>query len=154
MINIASGKGSKLNRIHYEGAVSTDFYSLGGVVVSKEAKSLFENLKLTYLSFASQDFYDLYSDEQLGVDKKIEAYITSVNEEIDYSHSDLFILSDGKIRAIDKLVLHKNYPVSEPEIFNLKGLDNFLCVNEKMKKAIEIANLKGFEFIPIDEYKS
>lgn len=108
--NIIDGRGTKLKSIYYEGKNESDF--LNKNVISLKAKTLFSSLTVDYISFLEYPFYDLHSEETLGIEKTIEAYIMDIKNEIDcidFDKSDLFILEDGKIRGIDKLVLNDNY---------------------------------------------
>lgn len=147
--NIVNGKGTKLEKINYEGTQATDFYSLEGFVISKKAKEIFLNLNLSYLSFIPYTFYSINSDQPL------EAFLVKIENEIDcvnYEKSDLFVLA-GRVRRIKKLVFNESFNINEPSIFYLKDSSR-LFINENFKKEILKNNLKGFEFISIDEYKS
>ncbi|WP_299684591.1 DUF1629 domain-containing protein [uncultured Dokdonia sp.] len=147
--NLVNGKGTKLDKINYEGNEPTDFYSLEGFAISKKAKDVFLSLNLPYLTFIPYTFYSIDSEQPL------EIFLMKIENEInciDYEESDLFILGD-RIRRIKKLVFDPSFHIKEPCIFYLKGSSK-LFINDEFKKIIIKNNLKGFEFIPVSEYKS
>jgi len=68
---------------------------------------------------------------------------------VDYEKSELFVLSDKNIRGIDKMVLKTD--VNE-EIFTIKNLLFSITVSENIKNKMIDLGLRGFDYIPIEEF--
>lgn len=133
-------------KTYYQGELDTDFIS-GCYGISARAKDFFLSLQIPYLDFVPVTVYHIKWEESM------EIYLMKVNKEIDcvdYDKSDLFMLSDKKIRGVDKLVL-KEEAIQE-DIFTIENMLHSVTVSETLKNKIIEAGLKGFYFIPTDKY--
>lgn len=83
----------------------------------------------------------------------MEIYLMKVNKEIDcvdYEQSDLFMLSDQKIRHVKKLAIREE--IIHEDIFTIHNLLHSVTVSEALKNKITEYGLKGFRFVPTDKY--
>lgn len=139
-------KGEPFRKIYYQGKFETDFIS-GHYGFSGKAKDFFLSLEIPHLEFVAVMVHHTKWDESM------EIYLMKVNKEIDavdYEQSDLFQLSDRHIRRIRKLVFINDI---DENIFKLKNLHHSVTVSETIKNKITEQGLKGFEFIPVEEYR-
>lgn len=139
-------EGKSHPKTYYQGEFDTDFIS-GSNGISAKARDFFLSLQIPYLEFVPVTVYHIKWEESM------EIYLMKVNKEIDcvdYEKSDLFMLSDRKIRSVRKLVL-KEETIHE-DIFTIKNKLHSLTVSETLKNKITEYGLKGFEFIPTDKY--
>jgi len=137
-------QGKQSPRTYYQGENNTDYIS-GCFGVSEKAKDFFKSLNNPNIEFTSTKVYNIDTDEPLDV------YLTKVNIEldcIDYEKSELFVLSDKKIRGVDKMVLKTD--INE-DIFTIKNLLR-IFINENLKDKIIAHHLKGFRFVPIEKF--
>jgi|GEM_PF-1578052 len=139
-------QGRSFPKTYYQGELDTDFIS-GCYGISAKAKDFFLSLHISYLEFVPVTVYHIKWEESMKI------YLMKVNKEIDcvdYEKSDLFMLSDKKIRGVDKLVL-KEEPIQE-DIFAIENMLYSVTVSETLKNKITQFGLKGFHFIPTDKY--
>jgi len=139
-------EGQNSPKTYYQGKNDTDYIS-GMYGMSEKAKDFFMSLNNPHLEFISTKVYHIDTDESLDL------YLMKVNIEldcVDYEESELFMLSDKKIRSIKKLVLKKD--IINEEIFNIKNLLYSVTVNESLKNKMTDYGLKGFRFVSVDEY--
>jgi len=131
---------------YFKGKNETDYIS-GMYGISKKAKDFFMSLNNPYIEFVSTTVYHIDTDEPMNI------YLMKVNLEldcIDYEKSELFVLSDKNIRGIDKLVIKTNV---EEEIFNIKNLLFSITISENIKNRMVDFGLRGFDYIPIEEFR-
>lgn len=143
---LSQGKTPKISRTYYTGENITDYISLGGFGISYKAMSFFKSECGEDLSFISTVIYRKDTDEPLPI------YLTKVNQEIDCiddEKSELFMLSDKKVRRIKRLFFKNN--ITE-NIFRVRGLEDRVFVSENLKNKMMNLGLKGFEFIPVEEF--
>lgn len=138
-------QGKSYPKTYYQGEFDTDFIS-GCYGISAKAKDFFLSLHIPYLEFVAVTVYHIKWEEAM------EIYLMKVNKEIDcvdYDKSDLFMLSDKKIRRVKKLVLKEDIL---GDIFTIENMLHSVTVSETLKNKITEAGLKGFHFIPTDKY--
>jgi len=138
--------GKAYPKTYYQGEFNTDFIS-GCYGFSAKAKDFFMSLQVPYLEFVPVVVYHIKWDEPM------EIYLMKVNNEldcVDYEKSDLFMLSDKKIRSVRKLVL-KEETIQE-EIFTIKNKLHSVTFSETLKNKITELGLMGFHFIPTGKY--
>lgn len=139
-------QGKSYPKTYYHGEFDTDFVS-GRYGISAKAKDFFVSLNIPYLEFVPVTVYHIKWEESM------EIYLMKVNKEIDcvdYEKSDLFMLSDKKIRSVRKLVLKED--TIQEDIFTIKNKLHSVTVSETLKNKINEFGLKGFRFVPTDKY--
>lgn len=140
-------EGKSHPKTYYQGEFDTDFIS-GCYGISAKAKDFFRSLHIPYLEFVPVTVYHIKWEESM------EIYLMKVNKEIDcvdYDKSELFMLSDKKIRGVDKLVL-KEETIQE-DIFTIKNMLYSVIVSETLKNKMTEFGLKGFDYILTDKYR-
>jgi len=138
--------GKSYPKTYYLGEFDTDFIS-GCYGISAKAKDFFLSLNIPYLEFVPVTVYHIKWEESM------EIYLMKVNKEIDcvdYEKSDLFMLSDKKIRSVRKLVLKED--TIQEDIFTIKNKLHSVTISETLKNKINKFGLKGFCFVPTDKY--
>lgn len=139
-------EGKPFPKTYYQGEFDTDFIS-GHYGISAKAKDFFLSLNLPYLEFVPVTVHHIKWEESM------EIYLMKVNKEIDcvdYEQSDLFMLSDKKIRRIKKLAIKEE--VIHEDIFTVHNLLRSVTVSEALKNKMIKYGLKGFRFVPTDKY--
>lgn len=143
---LSEGRIPKISKTYYKGENFTDYISLGGFGVSYNAMSFFKKECDENVDFIPTVIYSK------GIEEPLNIYLTKINPEIDcidHEKSDLFVLSDKNIRGIDKMVLKTD--VNE-EIFTIKNLLFSITVSENIKNKMIDLGLRGFDYIPIEEF--
>ncbi|MEZ0006888.1 hypothetical protein ABH942_002266 [Flavobacterium sp. 28YEA47A] len=139
-------EGKPFPKTYYQGEFDTDFIS-GHYGISAKAKDFFLSLNIPHLEFVPVTVHHIKWEESM------EIFLMKVNKEIDcvdYEQSDLFMLSDKKIRRVRKLVVKKD-SINE-DIFTIHNLLHSVTVSEALKNKITEYGLKGFRFVPTNKY--
>ncbi|BDD07048.1 imm11 family protein [Aureibacter tunicatorum] len=132
-----------LLKILFEGKQDTDYISRDGDVISEKLKSVLEKYTSHNLKFIPFKAVNRAGNEKTFFSVK---FLTNENC-IDLNKSDI-TLSRNRIRKINHLVLSED---CKSDFFKIDMYDYDIVISDKLKAIFETENIKGIEYIPIDE---